>query len=90
MMRISLSGFLILFLLALAPSHTQAEPYLLTVQQLKASMDSKVKKSPSQRLRGVMYLNFKKDPRGYEDFDSYYEHFMEAHIENWKSHLDEY
>ena len=39
MTRISLSGFLILLLLALAPVHTQAEPYLLTVQQLKASMD---------------------------------------------------
>jgi rhodanese-related sulfurtransferase len=39
MIRISLSGFLILYFLALAPSHTQAEPYLLTVQQLKASMD---------------------------------------------------
>ncbi len=39
MTRISLSGFLILLLLALAPGHTQAEPYLLTVQQLKASMD---------------------------------------------------
>lgn len=39
MQRISLSSFLILLLLAWAPSHTQAEPYLLTVQQLKASMD---------------------------------------------------
>jgi phage shock protein E len=39
MTRISLSGFLILLFLALAPGHTQAEPYLLTVQQLKASMD---------------------------------------------------
>jgi phage shock protein E len=40
MTRISLSGFLILLFLALAPGHTQAEPYLLTVQQLKASMDN--------------------------------------------------
>jgi len=38
-MRISLSSLLFLFLLALAPVYTQAEPYLLTVQQLKASMD---------------------------------------------------
>lgn len=47
MMRISLFGFLILFLLTLAPSHTQAEPYLLTVQQLKASMDKA--SQPSQK-----------------------------------------
>jgi hypothetical protein len=47
MIRISLSGFLILYFLALAPSHTQAEPYLLTVQQLKASMDKA--SQPSQK-----------------------------------------
>lgn len=47
MMRIALSSFLILFLLALAPSHTQAEPYLLTVQQLKAGMDKA--SQPSQK-----------------------------------------
>ena len=47
MMRISLSSFLILFILALAPSHTQAEPYLLTVQQLKAGMDKS--SQPSQK-----------------------------------------
>ena len=39
MTRIALSGFLILLLLALAPNPIQAEPYLLTVQQLKTSMD---------------------------------------------------
>ena len=39
MTRIFLPGFLVLLVLALAPSLTQAEPYLLTVQQLKASMD---------------------------------------------------
>ncbi len=40
MTRISLSGFLLLvFIIMWAPTQTQAEPYLLTVQQLKASMD---------------------------------------------------
>ena len=47
MTRISLSGFLILLLLALAPNPTQAEPYLLTVQQLKASLDKA--SQPSQK-----------------------------------------
>lgn len=39
MRRISFSAFLMFLVLALAASPTQAEPYLLTVQQLKASMD---------------------------------------------------
>jgi len=39
MTRIFFSGFLVFLTLALAPSYSQAEPYLLTVQQLKASMD---------------------------------------------------
>jgi rhodanese-related sulfurtransferase len=40
MKRHILSGFLALFaLIAFSPAFTQAEPYLLTVQQLKGSMD---------------------------------------------------
>ncbi|MDH5429201.1 MAG: rhodanese-like domain-containing protein [Nitrospirota bacterium] len=39
MKRIALTGFFMLLVLAFAASHTQAEPYLLTVQQLKTSMD---------------------------------------------------
>jgi rhodanese-related sulfurtransferase len=47
MTRISLSGVFMLLLFALAASPTQAEPYLLTVQQLKASMDKA--SQPSQK-----------------------------------------
>ena len=47
MKLISLTGFLMLLVLAFAASHTQAEPYLLTVQQLKASMDKA--SQPSQK-----------------------------------------
>ncbi len=48
MTRISLSGLLFLvFVFMWAPTQTQAEPYLLTVQQLKASMDKA--KQPSQK-----------------------------------------
>ena len=40
MKRFIFSGFLALFaLVAFSPTFTQAAPYLLTVQQLKASMD---------------------------------------------------
>lgn len=48
MTRMFMSGFLLLLaLLTLAPGHTQAEPYLLTVQQLKSSMDKA--SQPSQK-----------------------------------------
>jgi len=48
MTRIFLPGFLILlFLLTWTPSHVQAEPYLLTVQQLKSSLDKA--SQPSQK-----------------------------------------
>ncbi len=48
MTRISLSGLLLLvFTFIWAPTQIQAEPYLLTVQQLKASMDKA--KQPSQK-----------------------------------------
>lgn len=47
MTRIFLPGFLVLLVLAFAPSLTQAEPYLLTVQQLKVGMDKA--SQPSQK-----------------------------------------
>lgn len=48
MTRISLSGLLVLvFVFSWAPNHVQAEPYLLTVQQLKTSMDKA--SQPSQK-----------------------------------------
>ena len=47
MTRIFLPGFLVLLVLAFASSLTQAEPYLLTVQQLKAGMDKA--SQPSQK-----------------------------------------
>lgn len=48
MTRFFLSGFLALFaLLAISPAFTQAAPYLLTVQQLKAGLDKSGQ--PSQK-----------------------------------------
>ena len=47
MTRIFLPGFLVLLVLAFFPSLTQAAPYLLTVQQLKAGMDKA--SQPSQK-----------------------------------------
>jgi phage shock protein E len=64
MMRIALSSFLILFLLALAPSHTQAEPYLLTVQQLKAGMD----KASQPNQKGFVLVDVRSPEEHQEGF----------------------
>lgn len=44
-------------------------------------------KTPSQRLRAVLYLNWKNAPEGYTDFNLYYLHQMDKFIEHFKSKL---
>lgn len=44
-------------------------------------------KSPSQRMRNVMFILFKQDPEGYKEFDSYYKAKMESFIENLKNNI---
>lgn len=45
-------------------------------------------KTPSQRLRAVMYLNWKQDNEGYPDSESYYRSKLENIIETYKSNLN--
>jgi hypothetical protein len=45
-------------------------------------------KTPSQRLRAVLFLNFQTDPKGYETFDSYYMAKMEQIIEHFKNSIN--
>ncbi len=52
------------------------------------SMDPDVKyKSPSQRLRDVMYRLWEQKPEGYKDSDSFYKYKMEHIISTYKSEL---
>jgi hypothetical protein len=44
-------------------------------------------KTPSQRLRAVLYLNWKQDAAGFKDFDSYYVSYMEKIITHLKEKL---
>jgi hypothetical protein len=46
-------------------------------------------KSPSQRLKAVMYLNYHNNPAGFNDFDTYYKNKMEEIIKHFKNKLDE-
>lgn len=45
-------------------------------------------KSPSQRMRNVLYLNWKKDGESYKEFDTYYRAKIESYIEALKQNLD--
>jgi hypothetical protein len=45
-------------------------------------------KSPAQRLRAVLYVNWQKNPKGYEVFEDYYRAKMETIIVHFKGKLD--
>lgn len=45
-------------------------------------------KSKSQRLRAVLFVRWKKDGKGYEVFDDYYNYVMEKLIAHYKEQLD--
>lgn len=45
-------------------------------------------KSPSQRLRGVLYRIWERQPEGYDDFNRYYDFHLEKVISHFKKKLD--
>ena len=45
-------------------------------------------KSPGQRLRGVLYRNWEKDPEGYKAFHDFYIVKMDKLIDHFKEKLD--
>ena len=46
------------------------------------------KKTPSKRLRGVLYRNFEQDNKGYKNFEDYYRSQMETIIVHFKGKLE--
>lgn len=44
-------------------------------------------KSPSHRMRNVLFILFRQDSEGYKEFDSYYKAKMESFIENLKNNI---
>lgn len=56
------------------------------IQEIKTEIDEK---TPSQRLRNVMYVLWKK-LGGNEEFRAYYEKTMNKLIEKYKDKIDEY
>ena len=45
-------------------------------------------KSPSQRLRNILYKNYEIDQQGYQDFDSYYISNMEKICDHFKNKIN--
>ncbi len=45
-------------------------------------------KSKAQRLRAVLFVYFQQEPKGYEVFDDFYNHYMEKLINHYKNKLE--
>ena len=67
------------------------EPFLneeaKALESLKS--DEVVGKTPSQRIRNVLYILWTKDNEGFQDFDSYYRFKAEKYISWLKNKIDE-
>ena len=56
------------------------------IDSIKTDLDNL--KTPSQRLRGILYRNFEQDCKGFQDFGSYYISEMDKICEHYKNKLD--
>jgi hypothetical protein len=45
-------------------------------------------KTPSQRLRNTLYVNFEQNPQGFTEFREFYKYQMEKIITHYKNKLD--
>ena len=68
----------------LSPKETISQKEIDQVNEIDAEIDGK---TPSQRLRNVIYILFTQQPEGYKDFDSFYKYKMNIITEHLKSKL---
>jgi hypothetical protein len=52
-------------------------------------MDEDKSKTPSQRLRSVLFILFKQDNKGFPDFDSYYINKMNSIVNFYKDKIED-
>lgn len=57
------------------------------IENLKADYEE-TGKTPSQRLRNVLYVNFEQGNEGYSTFTDYYNAKMEKIVNHYKNKLD--
>ena len=60
---------------------------LAVIDELKADYDDKTK-TPSKRLRDVLFVAFKQNNEGFDDFEGYYKSKMNGVINHFKSKLE--
>ena len=68
----------------LSPKETISQKEIDQVNAIDSEIDGK---TPSQRLRNVIYVLFTQQPDGYKDFDSFYKFHMNRIAEHYKSKL---
>ena len=56
------------------------------IESIETNLEDSVK-TPSQRLRAVLYRNYERDAQGFKSFATYYEHNMEIILNHFKSKL---
>src|SRR6478736_4956744 len=54
------------------------------IESIETNLEDSVK-TPSQRLRAVLYRNYERDAQGFKSFATYYEHNMEVILNHFKS-----
>lgn len=57
------------------------------IEDLETDYDDKAK-TPSKRLRAILYILYTKDNQGFDTFVRYYDHHLEKIINHFKSKLD--
>jgi len=55
---------------------------------LNVTAEDTKNRTPSQRLRGILFVLFKEDAKGHDSFDSFYAQHMEKLIQHFKDKLD--
>lgn len=57
------------------------------IEQLETGYEDRGK-TPSQRMRGVLYCLYQKNNEGFDTFTRFYDHHMEKILNHYKSKLD--
>lgn len=68
----------------ISPKETISQKEIDQVNAIDAEIEGK---TPSKRLRDVLYVLFTQQPEGYKDFDSFYKYHMNKITEHYKSKL---
>lgn len=74
--------------IGIVPNEALTQADIDTIQSSRIGIDDVPNgKTPSQRLRGALFIYWQQNETGYDDFNLYYMNWMEKRIENVKSKL---